>query len=131
LIWSRYLAGNYPVNGLQQLATGCIEETDQFLRILAEVCSVYPERNEAIINAGAIALSREPGPFPGYGRLVSRPEWHVGRLSQEHGILVSEEGSDGRVEESFKWGRRSCFMYSMLVLRLPRMDGISLLTIMI
>lgn len=48
---------------------------------------MYPDRNEALINAGAIALSRETSAVPGFGQLCHQSEWHVVRLSQEHGIL--------------------------------------------
>ncbi|KAK7525579.1 putative serine dehydratase domain-containing protein [Phyllosticta citriasiana] len=98
-------AGNFPANDLQQLGTGCIDENDQAIRVLSEVCSVYPERNEALINAGCIALARESGPIPGYGKVVGNSEWHVGRVSQEHGILVSHaEGEKSKAEEAFKVG---------------------------
>ncbi|KAH7058639.1 putative serine dehydratase domain-containing protein [Macrophomina phaseolina] len=100
-------AGNFPANDLQQLATGCVREGDQALRVLAEVCSVYAERGEALLNAGVVALAREAGPLPGFARVVGRPEWNVGRLSQEHGILVREEGTEGSpVEEVFEVGER-------------------------
>ncbi|KAL4744831.1 hypothetical protein BDW72DRAFT_187785 [Aspergillus terricola var. indicus] len=80
-------AGNYPCNDLQQVSTGLVPHTAQSVRVLAEVCSVYPERNEALINAGTIALSKETSEFPGYGRVTERPQWAVVRTSQEHGIL--------------------------------------------
>ncbi|KAL4814924.1 putative serine dehydratase domain-containing protein [Aspergillus spinulosporus] len=80
-------AGNYPCNDLQQVSTGLVPHTAQSVRVLAEVCSVYPERNEALINAGTIALSKETSEFPGYGRVTERPQWAVLRTSQEHGIL--------------------------------------------
>ncbi|KAI9372763.1 putative serine dehydratase domain-containing protein [Aspergillus egyptiacus] len=80
-------AGNFPCNDLQQLATGLIKASNQSLRVVAEVCSVYPERNEALVNAGTIALSKETSDFPGYGRVTDRPQWAVVRMSQEHGIL--------------------------------------------
>ncbi|KAF2089039.1 hypothetical protein K490DRAFT_64249 [Saccharata proteae CBS 121410] len=98
-------AGNYPTNDLQQLGTGSIQETDQAIRILAEVCSVYPERNEALVNAGVIALAREPGPIPGFGRVVGRNDWYVGRLSQEHGILVTEKEGNA-AEKDFAVGQK-------------------------
>jgi D-serine deaminase-like pyridoxal phosphate-dependent protein len=79
--------GNYPCNDLQQVSTGLVPHTAQSVRVLAEVCSVYPERNEALINAGTIALSKETSEFPGYGRVTERPQWAVVRTSQEHGIL--------------------------------------------
>ncbi|KAL4976045.1 putative serine dehydratase domain-containing protein [Aspergillus desertorum] len=80
-------AGNYPCNDLQQVSTGLVPHTAQSVRVLAEVCSVYPERNEALVNAGTIALSKETSEFPGYGRATDRPQWAVVRTSQEHGIL--------------------------------------------
>ncbi|KAL3431633.1 putative serine dehydratase domain-containing protein [Aspergillus tetrazonus] len=80
-------AGNYPCNDLQQVSTGLVPHTAQSVRVLAEVCSVYPERNEALINAGTIALTKETSEFPGYGRVTERPQWAVLRTSQEHGIL--------------------------------------------
>ncbi|KAL4735428.1 putative serine dehydratase domain-containing protein [Aspergillus similis] len=80
-------AGNYPCNDLQQVSTGLVPHTAQSVRVLTEVCSVYPERNEALVNAGTIALSKETSEFPGYGRVTERPQWAVVRTSQEHGIL--------------------------------------------
>ncbi|KAL3474248.1 putative serine dehydratase domain-containing protein [Aspergillus californicus] len=80
-------AGNFPCNDLQQLCTGLIPSTSLSLRVLSEVCSVYPERNEALVNAGTIALSKDTSDIPGYGRVTDRPQWAVVRTSQEHGIL--------------------------------------------
>ncbi|OGE52442.1 hypothetical protein PENARI_c010G04111 [Penicillium arizonense] len=80
-------AGNYPANDLQQVATSLVEPTQQAVRILADVCSIYPERNEALINAGTVALSKETSEFPGYAVVTDRPQWSVVRMAQEHGIL--------------------------------------------
>ncbi|KAJ6139341.1 hypothetical protein N7471_005827 [Penicillium samsonianum] len=52
------LLGNYPTNDLQQVATSLVEPTQQAMRILTDVYSVYPDRNEALVNAGIIALSK-------------------------------------------------------------------------
>lgn len=78
---------------------------DQAVRVATEVVGVYPERNEALVNAGAIALSRETSTYPGFGRVVGKPSWGVVRLSQEHGILGSEE-RDAQVVSEFKIGER-------------------------
>lgn len=94
--------GNYPANDLQQLATGCVSEFDQALRVIASVCSVYPERNEALINAGVIALSKEVGRIEGYGRVVGKKAWVVKRLSQEHGILGLMASMNGVAEQDFR-----------------------------
>nr|RBR02376.1 hypothetical protein FVER53263_09063 [Fusarium verticillioides] len=97
-------AGNFPCNDLQQVSTGLVTETQQSVSVAAEVCSVYPERNEALVNAGVIALSREASAFSGFGRVVGSPAWGVVRLSQEHGILGTSEGR--KVDEDYKVGQK-------------------------
>lgn len=92
-------AGNYPCCDLQQLSTKCITEEDISLVLIAEVISTYVNRGdkgpgEQLINAGVCALAREFGPLVGHGRICEPKEynnWVVGRLSQEHGILVALE----------------------------------------
>ncbi|KAM9902795.1 hypothetical protein OXX69_008166 [Metschnikowia pulcherrima] len=92
-------AGNYSCCDLQQVATGLVEDEDVSLFLLAEVLTQYEGRNgkspgEQLINAGAIALSREVGPLPGFGKVVRPAEygpWLVGKVSQEHGILFPGE----------------------------------------
>ncbi|KAJ5997762.1 hypothetical protein N7522_009422 [Penicillium canescens] len=112
-------AGNYPANDLQQVATSLVEPAQQAVRILADVCSIYPERNEALINAGTVALSKETSEFPGYAVVTDRPQWSVVRMAQEHGILgwadsnqtsrfiekVGSKSSEGeKVESAFTVG---------------------------
>lgn len=99
-------AGNYPANDLQQLNTGLVTSSQQAARILAEVCSVYPERNEALVNAGTIALAKETSDSPGYGRVVDKPQWSVVRMAQEHGILGFTGAAQGKekVGEAFRVG---------------------------
>ncbi|ETS76930.1 hypothetical protein PFICI_10804 [Pestalotiopsis fici W106-1] len=94
-------AGNFPCNDLQQVSTNLVCESDQAIRVATEVCGVYPERNEALVNAGAIALSRETSDYSGYGRVVGKPDWSPIRLSQEHGILGTTEG-EAKVIDNFK-----------------------------
>lgn len=87
-------AGNYPCCDLQQVATGLVSLDQVSVSLLAEVISEYPGRGdkapgEQLINAGAIALARETGPLPGYGKVISGyGDWIVGKVSQEHGVLV-------------------------------------------
>lgn len=88
-------AGNYSCCDLQQVATGLVDLEDVSIYVLAEVISEYPGRGnippgEQLINAGGIAFSKDTGPLPGYGRIVApveHREWHVARVSQEHGVL--------------------------------------------
>ena len=103
-------AGNYPVCDLQQLHTGLIGRGDIAHRVLASVISAYPGRgeggaDEAMCDAGGIAMSRDMGPSGGWGDVVPwlgpsgddaamwkdgsvTSEWRLGRCSQEHGILT-------------------------------------------
>lgn len=103
-------AGNFPANDLQQVSTGLVAASQMAVRVVTEVCGVYPERNEALVNAGTIALSKETGGvFPGYGNVVGKPGWIVARMSQEHGILAWDdsvaEGTPTQVaEEQFRIG---------------------------
>ena len=79
----------------QQLATSLITEQDIAISVLAKVVSVYPHRNEAMCDAGALAVSKDTGPFPGFGRVVSPRHaraWDLGRVSQEHGTLIHRHG---------------------------------------
>jgi D-serine deaminase-like pyridoxal phosphate-dependent protein len=86
---------------------------DQAVRVLAEVCSVYPERNEALINAGVIALTREPGPISGLARVAGDMDWSVVRVSQEHGILgwAGDKGTKPDVTDVFAVDQK-VFLYT-------------------
>ena len=107
-------AGVYPLLDMQQVATRARHVDGDphdaiALTILAEVCSLYPERErpEALIAAGTVGLGREPcKDYDGWG--VVTP-WSfedggaseddrliVSRLSQEHGILAYEKDDDRR-----------------------------------
>ena len=93
-------------NDLQQLSTGTIDEIDLAMTVIADVCSIYAERNEGLINAGVLALTREPGKIPGFARVrgLKGQSWIVDRVSQEHGIL-SHVGIDGvPAENTWKVG---------------------------
>lgn len=82
------------------------------------MCSIYPSRNEALLNAGVTSLSRETAPaYPGFGRIVGHPGWGVMRMSQEHGIVgvtgdspllaVSDEAKQEQsIGDEFEVGQR-------------------------
>ncbi|KAI0651914.1 hypothetical protein C8Q79DRAFT_899060 [Trametes meyenii] len=85
-------AGNYPLLDLQQLNTSLITHRDIAQRVLATVISYYPGRgedgsDEAGCDAGALAMSKDTGPRPGYGDVIGKP-WRLSRVAQEHGILT-------------------------------------------
>ena len=87
-----------------------IGEEQLAVRVLAEVCSVYADRNEALVNAGVIAMSRETSAFPGFGNLVDQPDWQLVRLSQEHGIVGlradRSTGNNVTASETFHLGQK-------------------------
>lgn len=114
-------AGVYPTLDLQQLAThardkSLMSASSIAISVLVEVASLYPRRGpsettEALINAGCLALGREPcadmgkekgkdyngfgivvpwgldNPVPGTDFPSTHGGWQVGKVSQEHGIL--------------------------------------------
>ena len=106
-------AGNFPANDLQQVATGLVAPPDQAVRVMAEVCSVYPERNEALVNAGVVALSRETSSFGGFGQVVGSAGWSVVRLAQGPRILGwigPREEEKPSVSDLFSLGKK-VFLY--------------------
>lgn len=77
---------------LQQLHTNLVDRSRVAQRVLATVISYYPGRgaggsDEAMCDAGAIAMSKDTGPSGVFGEVIGRP-WSLGRISQEHGILT-------------------------------------------
>ena len=87
--------GNYPLLDLQQQHTSLIDSAQISQHIRATVVSYYPGRggnggDEALVDAGAIAFSKDTGPSGIFGEVVGLP-WTLSRISQEHGILISKE----------------------------------------
>jgi D-serine deaminase-like pyridoxal phosphate-dependent protein len=73
------------------------------LTVLAAVIHRDPTRRRFVVDAGAIALSKDRGPVGldpscGYGRVLdldgSETSMRVTSLSQEHGEIEAGEGSD-------------------------------------
>lgn len=87
-------AGNYCLLDSQQVATSLVDYSRCAMFVGATVLSTYPDRGEALCDAGAIAMSKDTGPIPSYGPVVSPSElsgWTLGRTSQEHGILCAPQ----------------------------------------
>jgi D-serine deaminase-like pyridoxal phosphate-dependent protein len=97
--------GNYLFFDLYQAAIGSCRLEDLALSVLTTVIGCYPERGTLLVDAGALALSKDPGavhvsPERLYGRLVPEErgpvleELRLVSLSQEHGkILCSRQAA--------------------------------------
>jgi D-serine deaminase-like pyridoxal phosphate-dependent protein len=90
--------GNYAFFDVFQTAIGSCSLDDVAFSILATVISSFPERQRAVVDAGALALSKDPGPTHvdpgcGFGRIVSVDDQHplpglrLTSISQEHGVV--------------------------------------------
>ncbi len=97
--------GNYLLFDAFQAAIGSCRLDEVAFSVLATVIGIYPERQELVVNAGALALSKDPGPAHvdpscGFGVVVSPGDQHpiaglrVVSLSQEHGVLRSDRALD-------------------------------------
>ncbi len=91
--------GNYLFFDAFQAAVGACTLDDCAFSVLVTVIGVYPERRTLLVNAGALALSRDEGarhldPDFGFGAVFSpdrsRHYWelNVFSLSQEHGQIA-------------------------------------------
>ncbi|KAF3057154.1 D-serine dehydratase [Daldinia childiae] len=140
-------AGVYPTLDVQQLAAhardlSLLNSSMIGISILADVASVYPARGpdnatEAVVNAGSIALGREPcqepdgkrysawglampwgvlansQPVPGADFPQVHGGWQVAKISQEHGVLRWVGGKDDEAALSVGqrvriWPNHSC-----------------------
>jgi D-serine deaminase-like pyridoxal phosphate-dependent protein len=90
--------GNYVFYDAFQSAIGSCELDEAAFSVLATVISVHPEAGRAVVDAGALALSKDPGPTHvdpdcGFGVPVATDDLHplpglrITSLNQEHGTL--------------------------------------------
>lgn len=101
--------GVYMFGDLFQAGIGSCSRDDLALSVLAEVISLHPERNELVIDAGALALSKDRSTEQlgtegdcGFGLAADlegkllTPELRVSKVSQEHGTLSCARPIDFR-----------------------------------
>jgi len=94
--------GNYVFFDATQAAIGTCTLDDCAAYVTAGVAGVYPDRNCLIIDAGALALSKDPGAVfvrqddgftdtggTTFGAVVGYPQLAITSLSQEHGVIES------------------------------------------
>ena len=134
--------GNYAFFDAFQAAIGsCALEDALAFTVLATVIGHYPERKALLLDAGALALSKDPGATHvdapcGFGVLCDVPGrpirgLRLGSLSQEHGqVVVSDPtlfarmplGSKVRIIPNHSCLAAACFG-SYVVLKDGRADG--------
>ena len=95
--------GNYVFFDATQVAIGSCRLEDAAFSVLVSVIGAYPHRREVVVDAGALALSKDPGPVHvdpacGFGIVLDGegrglPGWRVVSLSQEHGVLRCADAS--------------------------------------
>jgi len=90
--------GVYVFNDLDQEFIGSCAAADLALSVLASVIGHYPHRNQMLIDAGALALSKDISaqefkPQVGYGTIADAPvrDMAVVDCSQEHGFVGASE----------------------------------------
>jgi D-serine deaminase-like pyridoxal phosphate-dependent protein len=71
----------------------CLE--DAAATVLTTIAGHYPERNQILIDAGALALSKDPGATQldrpvTFGVILNHPEMKLVGISQEHGIVTGD-----------------------------------------
>ncbi len=95
--------GNYVFYDRTMVLIGCCDWADVGVTVLATVVSHQPGASQFIVDAGALALSKDAGPSHGnlpqaMGAVKGHPELTVASLSQEHGIIraASPAALDGR-----------------------------------
>ena len=94
--------GNYVFYDRTMVLIGCCEPADVGVTVLASVVSHQPGAAHFIVDAGALELSKDPGPAHltprAMGAVRGAPELTVTTLSQEHGLIRAESAAvlDGR-----------------------------------
>lgn len=89
--------GNYIFFDKFQADIGSCALDDCSVSVLTRVISHHPERNQFLVDAGALALSKDAGATHlgrevGYGAVIGYPDLFVESLSQEHGIIRDRRG---------------------------------------
>lgn len=90
--------GVYCFNDLDQELIGSCGAGDLALSVLASVIGHYPHRNQVLIDAGALALSKDISaqefqPKVGFGTIANAPakDMAVIACSQEHGFVAADD----------------------------------------
>jgi D-serine deaminase-like pyridoxal phosphate-dependent protein len=100
--------GNYCFHDYMQVHLGSCQVSDCAATVLASVVSSRPSEQRSVVDAGALALSKDTGPehlrhptmgevFADYGSGILDENLRLTSLSQEHGILSAARPVGSRV----------------------------------
>ena len=117
--------GNYVFYDRTMVLIGACGPEDVGVTVLATVVSHQPGATHFVVDAGALALSKDPGPGHGnlpqaMGAVVGHPELTVASLSQEHGVIRAESPAD--IDGKFKVGERVQIMPNHSCLTVAQFD---------
>ena len=94
--------GNYVFFDRTMVLIGCCAPADVGVTVLASVVSHQPGAGHFVVDAGALALSKDTGPAhlelaPAFGSVRGHPDLALAAISQEHGIIRgAPEALEGR-----------------------------------
>jgi len=92
--------GNYILFDRFMAECGHCDIDDVACHVATRIAGIYPDRRLLLIDAGALALSKDLGPTHkaefdgGFGLIRGYPDLKIVRLSQEHGMVSVEDGFD-------------------------------------
>ena len=92
-VLTEYRAGTYIYNDRSLVARGACTLSDCALTVLATVVS-RPTNTRAIIDAGSKSLTSDLLGLTGYGTVLGFPDAEVTGLSEEHGHVTLQTGSN-------------------------------------
>ena len=101
--------GNYIFYDRTMVLIGCCAPQDVGVTVLASVVSHQPGAAHFVVDAGALALSKDLGPTfldlpPAMGELRGHPHLTLASVSQEHGIVRA--ATPAAIEGKFKVGEQ-------------------------
>lgn len=97
-------AGAFAFLDKQQVSTGLGGYEDVAISVASRIASVYKDRDSLLIDAGALAFSKDTAPQGGFGYVLDptakEPKMiaSVTKVSQEHGILQVDASTLSRPE---------------------------------
>jgi D-serine deaminase-like pyridoxal phosphate-dependent protein len=85
--------GTYVYGDANQVRIGSTTLADCALGVVVTVVA-RPERGRIVVDAGNKALAADSPNPDGYGTVLGHPDWRIDRLSEEHGVILSDAPID-------------------------------------